>query len=101
MERIGDRILCLLKESGYSQKELALMIGVTESAMSHYIKNEREPKIEVVKNLATALNTTVDYLVSGRSESGSFDEICHLVARSTTTLTADEKMKLIELLLKK
>jgi transcriptional regulator with XRE-family HTH domain len=101
MERIGDRILCLLKERGYSQKELALMVGVTESAMTHYIKNEREPKIEVVKNLATALNTTVDYLISGRSESDSFDDIYHLVARSTVSMTDDEKMKLMRLLIGK
>ena len=96
-----DRILCLLKQSGYSQKELALMVGVTEAAMCRYLKNEREPKIEVVANLATALNTTVDYLISGRSESNSFDEIYHLVSRSTVTMSSEEKMKLMKLLLDK
>ena len=101
MEKIGDRILCLLKQSGYSQKELALMVGVTEAAMCRYLKNEREPKIEVVANLATALNTTVDYLISGRSESNSFDEIYHLVSRSTVTMSSEEKMKLMKLLLDK
>lgn len=69
--------------------------------MSRYLKNEREPKIEVVANLATALNTTVDYLVNGRSESNTFDEVYHLVSRSTVTMTPDEKMKLMKLLLDK
>ena len=101
MTKIGDRILSLLKQSGYSQKELASMVGVTEAAMSRYLKNEREPKIEVVANLATALNTTVDYLVNGRSESKTFDEVYHLVSRSTVTMTPDEKMKLMKLLLDK
>ena len=101
MTKIGDRILSLLKQSGYSQKELASMVGVTEAAMSRYLKNEREPKIEVVANLATALNTTVDYLISGRSESNTFDEVYHLVSRSTATMTPDEKMKLMKLLLDK
>lgn len=101
MTKIGDRILGLLKQRGYSQKELALMVGVTEAAMSRYLKNEREPKIEVVANLATALNTTVDYLISGRSESNTFDEVYHLVSRSTVTMTPDEKMKLMKLLLDK
>ena len=101
MTKIGDRILSLLKQSGYSQKELASMVGVTEAAMSRYLKNEREPKIEVVANLATALNTTVDYLVNGRSESNTFDEVYHLVSRSTVTMTPDEKMKLMKLLLDK
>lgn len=101
MTKIGGRILSLLKQSGYSQKELASMVGVTEAAMSRYLKNEREPKIEVVANLATALNTTIDYLVSGRSESNTFDEVYHLVSRSTVTMTPDEKMKLMKLLLDK
>lgn len=101
MTKIGDRILSLLKQSGYSQKELASMVGVTEAAMSRYLKNEREPKIEVVANLATALNTTVDYLIRGRSESNTFDEVYHLVSRSTVTMTPDEKMKLMKLLLDK
>ena len=101
MTKIGDRILSLLKQSGYSQKELASMVGVTEAAMSRYLKNEREPKREVVANLATALNTTVDYLVNGRSESNTFDEVYHLVSRSTVTMTPDEKMKLMKLLLDK
>ena len=99
MTQIGDRILELLKQSGYSQKELASMVGVTEAAMSRYLKNEREPKIEVVANLATALNTTVDYLISGRSESNTFDEVYRLVSRSTVTMSPDEKMKLMRLLL--
>ena len=101
MAKIGDRILSLLKQSGYSQKELASMVGVTEAAMSRYLKNEREPKIEVVANLATALNTTIDYLVNGRSESNTFDEVYHLVSRSTVTMTPYEKMKLMKLLLDK
>ena len=101
MTKIGDRILSLLKQSGYSQKELASMVGVTEAAMSRYLKNEREPKIEVVANLATALNTTVDYLVNGRSESNTFDDVYHFVSRSTVTMTPDEKIKLMKLLLDK
>lgn len=101
MEKIGDRILTLLKKSGYSQKQLALMCGVTEAAMCRYIKNEREPKIEVVANIATALNTTVEYLISGEKNEPSFEDIYKLVARSTIPMTPDEKIKLIQLLTEK
>jgi transcriptional regulator with XRE-family HTH domain len=101
MERIGDRILALLKQSGYTQKELASMVGVTEAAMCRYVRNEREPKIEVVANLATALNTTSDYLINGRKEDSSFDEVYRLVARSTSAMSDEEKMKLMALLIKR
>ena len=100
-EKIGNRIEKLLKASGYTQKELALMVGVTEAAMSRYLKNEREPKIEVVANLATALNTTSDYLISGTSSNEDFAEVYRLVARSTAKMTDEEKMKLMKVLLDK
>jgi transcriptional regulator with XRE-family HTH domain len=101
MEKIGDRILKLLKKSGYTQKELALMCGVTEAAMSRYIKNDREPKIEVVFNIATALNTTTEYLISGKESQDSFEDIYRLVARSTVSMSDKEKIKLINLLMEK
>lgn len=101
MERIGNRIQKLIKEKGYKQKELASMVGVTETAMSRYLKNEREPKMEVVANLATALDTTTDYLISGVEPDGSFEDVYRLVARSASTMTDKEKMQLMEKLLGK
>ena len=101
MIRIGERIAQLLKESGYTQKEFALMCGVTEAAMCRYLKNEREPKIDVVANMATALNTTVEYLITGKEEKGGFEDLYRLVARSTITMSAEEKVSLIKLLMEK
>jgi transcriptional regulator with XRE-family HTH domain len=100
MEKMGERIATLLKEMNISQKDLAMMIGVTESALTRYIKNEREPKIEVLANLATALNTTVDYLTTGKKPETDFDEIYRLVARGSYALTEVEKMKIIEAVMK-
>ena len=77
------------------------MCGVTEAAMCRYIKNDREPKIEVVANMATALNTTVDYLISGKKDRTGFEDVYHLVARSTISMTDEEKLKLIKLLMEK
>ncbi|MBQ8433195.1 MAG: helix-turn-helix transcriptional regulator [Clostridia bacterium] len=96
MNTLGERIAKLLDEKHISQKDLASMIGVTESALSRYINNEREPKIEVLANLATALDTTVDYLTTGKKLETDFDEIYRLVARSSYTLTETQKMQIIE-----
>lgn len=92
------RLAKLLAESGYTQKELAQLCGVTEAAMSRYLKGEREPRIEVIANMATALNTTVEYLISGKEET-TFEDIYHLVARSTISMTEDEKAELVNLLM--
>ena len=98
MSTIGERIQALMKESDYTQKELASMVGVTESAMSRYINDDRIPKRNIVANLATALNTTSDYIISGKEPEDDFAEIYRLVARSTSSMTTDEKFKLMRLL---
>ena len=99
MKGFGERIVKLLEEEGYTQRELAGMIGVTETALSRYLKNEREPKMEIIAMLATALNTTTDYLLTGKDDSESFEETFRLVARGTSTMTEDEKLKLIKVLI--
>lgn len=100
MEKLGDRITILLKKKHIAQKDLANAIGVTESALSRYINNEREPKLEVLANLATALDTTVDYLTTGAKPETDFDEIYRLVARSSYSLTEQQKMQIIEAVMK-
>lgn len=100
MEKIGDRILLLMKERHLSQRDLAMMIGVTESALSRYINNEREPKLKILSNLATALGTTIDYLITGAKKETDFDEIYRLVARGSVELTIEEKMQIIEAVMK-
>ena len=79
MEGIGERIAALMKEEKLSQKELAVMAGVTEAALSRYINNERQPKVEILANIATALKTTSDYLINGKTEEIDFAEIYRFV----------------------
>lgn len=99
MKGFGERIVKLLEVEGYTQRELANMIGVTEAALSRYLRNEREPKMEIIVNIATALNTTTDYLLSGKEDAESFEETYRLVARDTSMMTDDEKMKLMKVLM--
>ncbi len=97
-ETIGDRISMLLKKSKHSQKELAGLVGVTEATMSRYLNNERVPKTEIIANLATALHTTSDYLISGKDTDEGFSPIRNLVARGAKNMTPDQKMELIRIL---
>ena len=61
MEGFGKRVSELLDEIGYTQREFASMVGISEGALSRYLSDDREPKMEVIANMATALNTTTDY----------------------------------------
>ena len=99
MVGFGDRLLKLLGEMGYSQREFAQLIGVSEGALSRYLSDEREPRLDVVANMATALNTTTDYLLTGKEDKESFEETYRLVARGTVSMSDEEKTKLIKALL--
>lgn len=99
MEFMGERIVALMNQKGLTQKQLAQIAGVTESALSRYINNERKPKAEVLANIATALNTTSEYLINGKTENVDFAEIYRFVARGTKSMSKDEKIQLMRLLL--
>ena len=64
---LGERIRALLSKQRMTQRQLAEKVGATESAVSKYLKGEREPRAEVLANIATALGTTSEYLL-GRQE---------------------------------
>ncbi len=98
-EETGQRIRTLLRNSGMSQRELAERVGATESAVSKYVSGEREPRAEVLANIATALGTTVEYLL-GRNEGleTPFGTICDLCARHAPQMTMEERNRLIALI---
>lgn len=68
---IGLRIKKLLERENLSQRELASAIGSSESTISRYIQNKRVPYGDTLTRLAKALNTTSDYLLTGKEESVS------------------------------
>ena len=69
---LGSRIAESLRNQNMTQKELAMRIGVTETVISRYISGDREPKPEVLANIATALQVTSDYLL-GTEQEGDID----------------------------
>lgn len=62
---IGNRIKELLNKHDISQKDLARYIGTTETSISRYVNDEREPVAKILYKIARELHTTTDYLISG------------------------------------
>lgn len=82
-----------------TQKELAQIIGVTEASMSRYINGDRIPKSEIIANMATALKTTVDYLLGTEIvEDNEFPKIKRLIARNSSKMSIEEKRELVNAL---
>ncbi len=96
----NEKVLQLMKQKGVTQKELSQRSGIAESSISRYLHSEAMPRFDVVINFAKALDVETDYLIeeSDNSES-AYKTIATAVARKGNELTAEEKNKLIALIL--
>lgn len=63
MKEIGATITELRLKRGLTQKKLAKLTNITEASLSRYENGLREPKIQVLVRLATALDCSLDFLV--------------------------------------
>jgi transcriptional regulator with XRE-family HTH domain len=99
--RFSERLSLLLQQNSMTQKCLAEKAGVTEAAMSHYLKGDRTPRASVLARIAEALNTTTDYLMGG-NESDHVSELGYakrLIARNVRQMSKEEKMEIINILM--
>ncbi len=95
-KELGNRIAEVLKRNNQSQKDLAARIGVSEAVISRYISGERDPKPDMLANIATALHTTSDYLLGIEREDFNHPKVRRLIARNASALTDQEKKELIQ-----
>ena len=94
----GERFLLSLQRQAMTQKELAERLNTTEASLSRYVSGDRDPKAEMVANMATALHTTSDYLLGIEKEDFDFPKVERLIARNSSKLTAEQRKKLISAL---
>ncbi|MBO9605745.1 MAG: helix-turn-helix transcriptional regulator [Paenibacillaceae bacterium] len=69
----GNRIAHLRDERRLTQEELAVRVGITRAALSHYENNRREPDYATIQKIADYFKVTVDYLL-GRSSEPQIDQ---------------------------
>ena len=91
----GERLLSLLQKQGITQKQLADRLNTTEATLSRYVNGEREPKADMVANIATALNTTSDYLLGIEKSDYDFPKLERLLARNASKMKKKKKRALI------
>lgn len=73
---VGSRIKNLRKKAGLTQEELAFELNLeSKSTISGYENDKREASHDILVELASKLNTTVDYILSGDSTDDSDIEI--------------------------
>jgi len=66
---LGEKIEELRSDNGLSQKELAKMLKVAASTISHYETDTHSPDLENLVKIADMFNVSLDYLLSRTEES--------------------------------
>lgn len=64
-DKVGNAIAYLRKKAGYTQKDLADRIGVSDKAVSKWERGLGMPDISYLRKLAILLDTTADNLLAG------------------------------------
>lgn len=95
---LGERLFNLLQKQGITQKQLADRLNTTEATLSRYVNGDREPKADMLANIATALNTTSDYLLGIEKDEFDFPKVERLLARNSATMSEKQKRALISAL---
>ena len=67
-EILKNNLISHTKAKGISQKELSSLLGVSQSAVSHWFKGDNSPNIEIVSQIASLLSIPIATLLSGTDE---------------------------------
>lgn len=98
----NDKVKELMKVKGINQKQLSVRSGIAESSISRYLSGDRVPRMDVIVNVAKALNVSTEYFLEDDQKCDSaYTAISTAIARKGNELTQEEKNKLIFLLLGK
>lgn len=60
-----------IKNSKYTQKQIANLLKISESNITNWKKGDNLPSLEVLYQLCILLNVSADYLLGLEDESGS------------------------------
>lgn len=61
---VGDRLIQLREDAGFkTRKEFAQTIGIPETTLRNYEKNEREPGHSFLKKISEYFNVSADYIL--------------------------------------
>lgn len=62
---IAERIQELRKQSGYSQEQVAEMLGLSRQAISKWESGQGKPEIDNIVKLTEIYNVSADYILLG------------------------------------
>ena len=87
----AKRLSDLRKERGVTQPQMADIAGVHVSQIRRYENGSTQPTLEVLRNIASALNISADVLVFDESESGPQTDDLKLAFEAVSQFDPEDK----------
>jgi len=72
MNKFNERLRLLVEESGLNKCEFAKRVGIPPSTFAYYLK-DREPKYDILIDIAVKCNTTPNWLIGFSEERNGND----------------------------
>jgi transcriptional regulator with XRE-family HTH domain len=60
---LGEKLLLLIRNKGWTQKQVARKLGVRPVTVSGYVRNAFSPSVEVLWRASRLLGVSTDYLL--------------------------------------
>ncbi len=71
LERIQKRLAESIKQSGFTQTELARRLGIKQQTISEYLHGKSMPALDTLANLCKFIDVSPAYILFFEDESGS------------------------------
>jgi transcriptional regulator with XRE-family HTH domain len=75
----GEKLKKLREEKGLKQSELASILGIGRTTLSHYELNNREPDLDILNKIADFFNVSVDFLLGRTSIRNRIEDITYIM----------------------
>lgn len=63
IEMIRERLIESIRQSGYTQTELAKRLGIKQSQISCYVHGKKLPALDTLANLCKILDADANYIL--------------------------------------
>lgn len=94
----NERLLLAMRESRITQRELAKKINLNETAVSRYVNGSRKPRMDILVNIARALNVSVEYLTGKEEGEIEFQELKNVLCRILYSMSPEQRLELMQIL---
>lgn len=92
-KEIGKRIKEKQTEKNYKQKDLIEKTGISKGAISNYCSGARIPETESILKISFALDTSMEWLLTGKSTNENFTDEEKEIIKNLRLLPDPEKYK--------